>query len=113
MIRKVLEWKPRAKQRPRTVVKGGKTLTFTPKETRDAEAAIAAQWDADPVEGPIRVDLILTDTTIEVEIVPTLECESSKLRGDIDNYAKTVLDALNKVAWGDDSQIRELKVLKR
>jgi Holliday junction resolvase RusA-like endonuclease len=113
MIRKVINWKPRAKQRPRTVVQGGKTLTFTPKETRDAEAAIAEQWDHPPFEGPILVDLILSDTKIEIQIVKTIEPESKKLRGDIDNYAKTILDALNGVAWDDDSQICELRVLKQ
>lgn len=113
MIRKVLDWKPRAKQRPRTVVQSGRTLTFTPKETRDAEAAIAEQWDQPIVEGPIRVDLILSDTKIEIQIASTLEPESKKLRGDIDNYAKTILDALNGVAWGDDRQICELRVVKQ
>lgn len=36
----------------------------------------------------------------------------SKLRGDIDNYIKTVLDALNGVAWGDDNQIVKVTAVK-
>jgi crossover junction endodeoxyribonuclease RusA len=36
----------------------------------------------------------------------------SSLRGDIDNYVKSILDALNGVAWEDDKQIIELTVKK-
>lgn len=34
-------------------------------------------------------------------------------RGDVDNYAKSVLDALNGVLWDDDDQILKLTVTKR
>ena len=36
-----------------------------------------------------------------------------KARADIDNLAKTVLDALNKVVWKDDNQINVLTLGKR
>ena len=39
--------------------------------------------------------------------------EQSKLRGDIDNYAKAVLDALTTIAYADDKQIVSLKLRKR
>jgi len=32
----------------------------------------------------------------------------NNIRRDIDNMAKLILDALNKVAWADDHQIDEL-----
>jgi Holliday junction resolvase RusA-like endonuclease len=35
---------------------------------------------------------------------------TDNVRADADNIAKSVLDALNKVAWGDDSQIGRLVV---
>jgi Holliday junction resolvase RusA-like endonuclease len=34
-------------------------------------------------------------------------------RGDVDNYAKGVLDAMNGVLWDDDDQIVKLTVSKR
>ena len=36
----------------------------------------------------------------------------SKLRGDIDNYAKSILDGLNGVAYTDDKQIVSLELRK-
>jgi hypothetical protein len=32
--------------------------------------------------------------------------------GDVDNLAKSVLDALNGIAWDDDSQVVDLRVIK-
>jgi Holliday junction resolvase RusA-like endonuclease len=105
-----LNWTPRAKQRPRTTIRNGKAVTFTPKETRDAEAALATQWPHPPFDGPIDVRVIMNDTTIRLEVSGAPDRTSKKLRGDIDNYAKTILDALNGVAWVDDKQIVRLSV---
>lgn len=33
--------------------------------------------------------------------------------GDVDNYAKSILDGLNGVAWEDDEQVIELHVYRR
>lgn len=35
------------------------------------------------------------------------------LRGDIDNYAKAILDGLNKVAYEDDKLVYKLVVTKK
>ena len=108
-------WTPRAKQRPRFNRKTGST--YTPAETKKAEAAIRAAYlqvnDAlVEVEGPIAVKLELHDDHFNIEIIPTVEYVGKKLKGDIDNYSKTVLDALNGVAWVDDRQITHLNVKK-
>ena len=95
-----LVWTPRAKQRPKTTFQGGHARTYTPRETVEAEAALAAQWVGQPVTGPINVSIMLTDTTVHVSVVPCTEPEWRRLRhGDIDNYAKLICDALNGVAW--------------
>jgi len=109
-VHRVVPWKPHAKQRPVSVtLPNGKKSTFTPKPTRDAEKALAAQWTDEPLEGPLAVEITLHKDRVEVR-VETAEKPAVHLRGDIDNYAKTVLDALNKKAWGDDSQIVSLNV---
>jgi Holliday junction resolvase RusA-like endonuclease len=108
-----LVWTPRAKQRPQHTFQGGHHRTFTPRETRSAEAALAQQWVGQPVAGPIAVSIVLTDTSVDVCISPCPEPTSAKLRrGDIDNYTKLILDALNKVAWIDDRQIAAISVRK-
>jgi Holliday junction resolvase RusA-like endonuclease len=113
MLERSLLWTPRAKGRPQTTFTQGKVRTYTPKATVAAEKALADQWDDDPIEGPIEVTLILFDTQVYVEITESQPPASRKLRGDIDNYMKLVLDALNGHAWVDDRQITTLKVSKR
>lgn len=94
----------------------GKVVYYTPKETKAAEAAVAEAWSKAYGsqkfdDGPLGVALTFTPEGVEVSVYRV--DWDSKLRGDIDNYAKTVLDGLNKVAWGDDKQIVELRVEKR
>ena len=89
---------PVPKKRPR-VVKG---RTFTPTETVEYENRIGwAFREAQGVllEGPLRVNV----TVREVSRRP-------QHQGDIDNYAKSALDALNGLAWKDDREIVQLHV---
>lgn len=87
---------PEVKQRPR-VTRGGKR-TFTPKDTLDAERIIADTFrllypDWKPTDKPVR-----------------LKCEfwlPDGKRKDLDNLGKLVMDALNGIAYLDDSQIVE------
>ncbi len=44
--------------------------------------------------------------------VRSITHEESKLRGDVDNYAKSILDGLNGVAFQDDKQVHILNVEK-
>ena len=107
-----MTWTPRAKQRPRTTYTKGNPRTYTPKETVAAELALARQWPHDPVSGPIRVEITMDNEAVHVLIEPCEEHGSSKLRGDIDNYSKLVMEALNGVAWVDDKQIVTLIIRK-
>ena len=104
--------KPRSKQRPRSTRSGH---TYTPKETREYEKLISKAYSGVAfVEGPLEVELVFDNdkTTIVIkELKPTKN--PSKLRGDIDNYAKAILDALNGVAYTDDKQIVSLKLKKK
>lgn len=108
-----LLWTPRSKQRPRSHMVNGKAITYTPRETTEAERALAAQWVGPPIEGALSAHLYLSDTDVHVTLNEGHVVQARKLRGDIDNYAKLVMDALNGVAWIDDRQLVELFVVKR
>lgn len=95
--------RPVAKARPRSTIRYDKSgrpyiQTFTPTNTKEAEAVIALHW----LEK-------YGQTWIEDELeVSVLFYMPNKQRGDLDNYIKTVSDALNNVAYKDDKQIIKL-----
>lgn len=112
-VQQRLLWTPRAKGRPRTTYNNGQFRTYTPAPTKEAEKNLGKQWVGKPIEGPIEVVILLADTFVEVTVIPCNPPSCKKLNlGDIDNYAKLVMDALNKVAWRDDRQIGRLYVYK-
>ena len=104
---------PHAKQRPRVTKQG---VAYTTKATREAEANLVAAYQAtvneNVADGPLRIDIELANDGFWIEITPIEEYENRKLRGDIDNYAKTILDSLNGIAYHDDKQIGELNLRK-
>jgi Holliday junction resolvase RusA-like endonuclease len=87
---------------------------FTPDKTRQAESAVAMAWWAPPIPIEIPVEVRLTahygrpashflkDGGLSAAgrraLVPMK-------RPDLDNVVKLVLDALNGVAYADDSQV--------
>lgn len=91
---------PKPKERPRFA----KGRTFTSKTTLDAETAIL---DAFEHENP------LFEPTIEDVTITVLFFRKSKRTADLDNLLKTVLDALNRVAYHDDKQVVELHAYRR
>lgn len=107
-MRMYMQLKPKVKQRPRMTRRG---RVFTPAATLAHEADIAAQWRKKfgrrkPLEGPVQVSVDFDKHGMWLEVAPTEL--PSVLRGDIDNYMKAVLDALNGIAYVDDKQISVL-----
>jgi len=85
---------------------------YTPKDTVDAEKKIAEAWDGPVFSGEVAVHVIVDAEGTSV-IVERIDLDAkSKLRGDLDNYIKTILDALNGVAWKDDSQVVKIIGIK-
>ena len=123
MITFIVEGTAVPKQRPRI---GGRTA-YTPKKTRDYEErvreAFLASYHGDipayekgkAVRGCIEIVQVIPKSwsntkTMKAEcgeIVPTSR------NGDIDNIAKSILDALNGFAYEDDCQVTTLMVSKR
>ena len=106
--------KPKVKGRPRMSRRGH---VFTPAATVAYERQIGGAYQGNPnavffEDEQLLVKIILMKDGFELHITP-IDWAPSKLRGDTDNYAKAILDGLNKVAWSDDRQVRVLIVEKQ
>lgn len=84
---------PQAKERSRTVeTPSGGRRTYTPSKTKAFQDAVA--WNArasriQPIDGPVEL---------------TVRFFGAR-RGDGDNLAKSIADALNGIAYKDDRQV--------
>lgn len=97
--------KPVPKGRPRMTRRG---RVFTPKRTLDAETLVAEAWGDNPkFTGEVGIVMLLGSDGTLITVFPH-DAEPQKLRGDIDNYVKTIMDGLNGKAWDDDKQVTYL-----
>jgi crossover junction endodeoxyribonuclease RusA len=92
-VKFVVEGAPVPKERPRFNTKTGRV--YTPRKTKTAEDHIA--WEFKRHYGA----KLLTQ---DVHVCLSFHLEKGQ-RADLDNLVKTVLDALNGVAWKDDAQV--------
>lgn len=99
MIELLIPGEPKSKGRPRFTRTG---RAYTPKETVDAERAVVDVWRA--------AGSVMLDGRIGVECTFTV---GTMRRKDLDNMLKLVLDALNKLAFVDDSQIVSVYAVKK
>lgn len=89
-------------------------IAYIPKETKSFEAEIRWHWRASknkmipkcPTYVKIDCFLVKPKSTKKSVLVPIT-------KPDLDNCAKSLLDALNKFAWMDDNQISRLEIKKR
>lgn len=102
--------KPVGKGRPRVVRNGG-VHAYTPKKTMDYEQFVVACFKANnmkKVSGPVRVDIIAHfPIPKSYSKAKRAKCIDAYYTGkpDTDNIVKAILDALNDVAWEDDSAV--------
>lgn len=97
VVRFTVPGEPRSKQRARVTARG----TFTPTETRQAEQRVRQAWALTRAE------------PFPYQVVVTIDFyNGNRRRRDLDNMAKLVLDALNKVAYADDYQVVGLNLRK-
>lgn len=105
----------RGKGRARFVRATGRT--FTPDATAQAmeELRLAyareAQGQRAPSGVPVSVN-IATSRAMPKSRPKKVASEPDIYKPDADNIAKLVLDALNGVAWADDTQVTDLTVTK-
>ena len=100
-IRYVFNLMPRPKDRPRSFVAGGRVVNTTTPRTRWYENQIMQGASLQhPFAGPLEGDLwIIINFTL-----PT------RVHGDLDNLAKSVLDGMQGVAFKNDKQIKALSL---
>ena len=96
---------PKSKGRPRL---GRRGRVYTPIATHEAETVVRTTWQENggpKFDGPIELEVDFYKDRTEVIVRQSETLELSKLRGDIDNYLKLLMDGLNGVAWEDDRQV--------
>ena len=113
---------PQGKARARTVSHGGFTHSYTPKKTKVYEESIRDTYvlsGGKHLLGNVPVNVSITAVFRVPKSYTKKEkalCYSGKrlplVKPDVDNITKAVLDALNGVAWHDDSQVVAVDVVK-
>ena len=109
---------PVGKARPRVTSRG----TFTPKKTREYEQTVQADFmaqcsgmyfDNKPLQVEITANFPIPKRTPKNQRIDMLAgCIRPTKKPDCDNIAKAILDALNGIAYHDDSQVVTLAVGK-
>ena len=122
MIKFEVYGEPKGKQRPRMCRVGDKTITYTPKQTKEYERRIKACYKAVsnqffdkkiPVEVDIKAYFPIPSTISDKLKSEYLSGKILPLKPvDVDNTAKVVLDALNGIAFFDDRQVCKLNIEK-
>ena len=107
----IVDGKPIAWQRATPVMVAEFPIMKTPKNTRSYQELInklgkIAMGPRAPFLGPLELLVIAT-----LERPKTVERRRPWVQhtGDVDNYSKSAQDALNGIAFNDDSQICELR----
>lgn len=113
---------PKGKGRPRFARIGNGVRAYTPKETENYEAYVKLSYvnsvGQKKLEGQIQAEII---GVFSIPKSKSKKCRSEMIAGtilhtnkiDCDNLAKTILDALNGIAYDDDKQVCRLFVEKR
>ena len=104
---------PTAKGRPKVRMMNGKVWTFTPKKTQDAEEAIRHSVNGIvPYPAGIPLKMVVTFYRQKSQWLHKHEDKPFR-KPDIVNFVALLCDALNGVAYADDSQLTFVTMRKR
>lgn len=114
---------PTAKGRPKFSTFGGHIHAYTPKKTRLFEECISDHYKKATSNYKFEKDQAICVTIVFGMPIPMSTPKSRRAamkegiichtkKPDLDNLIKSVLDALNEVAWEDDAQIVGLTAAK-
>jgi Holliday junction resolvase RusA-like endonuclease len=107
-----VEGQPVPKARARTVRKGGKTWSFTPKRVAEWEKEVKAEAEkifVKPLNGPLGIELIFYMHRPKSRRKETWVTTTP----DLDNLEKAVLDGLSGVVYTDDRLVVRKRSEKR
>ena len=124
LVRFVIPGEPVGKGRPRVVQRNGFTHTYTPEKTASFENLVklcyndqANRLQFDPeAELAIRIEAMFSipkSASKRVKDMMRLGIIRPKKKPDLDNVLKAVADALNEIAYHDDSQIVYVEATKK
>lgn len=114
--------KPQGKARVKVTQRNGFALAYTPDKTTNYENLIKlcymskrnqTELTHEPISMTIRADYEIPKSFSKKKQIEALNgILRPTTKPDLDNIAKVVCDALNKVAYHDDNQVIELNVTK-
>lgn len=111
--------KPHGKGRPRATVVNGHARLYTPDTTAAYEAAVrdagAPHFDA-PIAGPVRLRIVAyfeMPRSWSKRKRAEMQGQFHTQKPDGDNVLKSFKDGLNGIAWNDDCQVADARVVKR
>ena len=110
--------KPIGKGRPRFSTAGGFARSYTPAKTVEYENLVRMEWEktgAKKLEGAISATIIChfpIPKSVSKKRRALMDGRFYTSKPDCDNIAKIILDALNGIAYDDDSQVAMLSVTK-
>ena len=110
---------PVGKERPRFRLNQGRVRTFTPEKTASwaeevqahaIQAGVRQHYTEHPVAVHILIERAVPKSWSKKRKQAALLSLYADAKPDVDNVSKAILDALNHVAWKDDSQVARLSV---
>lgn len=110
--------KPCGKGRPKFSRQGDYVRTYTPEKTVEYENLVRLAWvqsGGEKLQGVISATIYCyfpIPKSVSKKKRTALDGTAYTKKPDCDNIAKIILDALNGIAYDDDSQVASLRVKK-
>lgn len=119
MIEFTVPGQPIGKARPRATSVNGRARMYTPKTTADYEKVVASEAKPlfpEPLACAVRLRVVAffaMPKSWSKRKREALEGQFHTQKPDADNVLKAIKDGLNDVAWIDDCQVCDARVVKR
>ena len=99
------------KRRTKVTTRNGYPHVYTPTKTLEEEEIVGYAYRGEKYTGAVRLTLHMFKA-LPKRTPKNIQRERNTSKPDIDNVLKAVMDALNGIAYDDDSQVCEIHVYK-